>query len=51
MGLRGSRLQAQLGAMHGDTRTNEVGEEREKGTPAFGGKGRDQGSRSRGRAL
>src|SRR6266849_7662716 len=31
-GLRGGRLQAQLRAVHGDTRTNEVGEERELGT-------------------
>ncbi len=30
-GLRGSRLQAQLGAVHDDTRTNEVGEGRELG--------------------
>jgi hypothetical protein len=30
-GLRGSRLQAQLGAADGNTRTNEVGEVRELG--------------------
>jgi hypothetical protein len=30
--LRASRLQPQLGAVHGDTRTNEVGEERELST-------------------
>ena len=30
-GLRGSRPQAQLGAMHGDARTNKVGEMRELG--------------------
>ncbi len=30
-GLRGRRVQAQLGALHGDTGTNEVGEVRELG--------------------